>query len=213
MNRNRNGFSLIELLLVLAILSIVLAIATPIYADILNETRYTADRYTIAMIERAECFYSILNNEHSFDQKMAQNESLFAASIAKLENGYIEPVTFQSIENPRWERSKNGWSVAYDLPPSLQEKNNPAIWDPNKTYQKESSVLYKDAIYRARQTNKGLIPGLFGSPWQEITPEWRSFNVYQEGDLVTYGGRIYEAILPSEGKSPVETTYWKQIES
>lgn len=211
MKENQQGFSLIELLLVLAILSIILGIATPIYADIMEEARYTADRYTIAMIQRAESFYSILNNSHSFDTRMVQNEDLFIQSIDKLENGYIDEVVFQTIENPRWERTKTGWTIAYDLPPQLQEKNNPAAWDSNKTYQEEDCVLYKDAIYQARETNKGLIPGLFGSPWQEITCEWRIFNVYQTGDLVTYGDSIYEALLPNEGKSPMEIDYWKKL--
>lgn len=213
MNHNRSGFSLIELLLVLAILSIILGIATPIYADIIEEARYTADRYTIAMIVRAETFYSILNGTHSFDPKKAQDESNFSLSLEKLENGYIEKVTFQSIENPKWERTKIGWTIAYDLPLRLQKKNNPASWDPDKTYRKEDCVLYKDSIYQARETNKSLIPGLFGSPWQEITSEWRAFNVYQIGDLITYHDRIYEALLPSEGKSPLETEYWKPLET
>ena len=213
MKQSQQGFSLIELLLVLAILSIILGIATPIYADILEGARYTADRYTIAMIQRAESFYSILNNTHSFDTRMAQNTDLFVQSIEKLKNGYIDEVVFQSIENPRWERTKAGWIIAYDLPPKLQEKNNPAAWDPNKTYRSEDCVLYKDVIYQARETNKGLIPGLFGSPWQEITSEWRAFNVYQPGDLVTYGTYIYEALVPSEGKSPLETDYWKKLDT
>lgn len=211
MNQSQKGFSLIELLLVLAILSIILGIATPIYADILEEARYTTDRYTIAMIQRAETFYSILNNTHSFDTKMAQNDERFFQSIERLENGYIDKVVFQTIENPRWERTKTGWSIAYDLPAKLQEKNNPALWDPDKAYRAEDCVLYKDAIYQARETNKGLIPGLFGSPWQEITSEWRAFNVYQAGDLVTYGNYVYESLVPNEGKNPLDTHCWKKL--
>ncbi len=213
MRNKQNGFSLIELLLVLAILSLILGIATPIYANILDEARFTADQFTVAMIQRAEVFYSITNNRHSFDSRMAQNETLFADSIAILEDGYLESVTFQSIQNPRWERTNDGWQIDYDLPPKMQKEKNPAAWNKTTFYAKDNCVLYRDAIYQARTSNKGLIPGLFGSPWQEITSDWRVFNVYQPGDLVRYQDRIYKAILPNEGKSPVETTYWKPFDA
>lgn len=213
MKKQRNGFSLIELLLVLAILSLILGIATPIYANLLDEARYTADQFTLAMIQRAETFYSITNNRHSFDSRMAQNETLFADSIAILENGYLESVTFHSIQNPRWERTKDGWRIDYDLPPKMQEKKNPAVWNKNTFYEEDDCVLYRDALFQARESNNGLIPGLFGSPWQEITSDWRIFNVYQIDDLVTYQDRIYQAIQLNEGKSPLETTYWKPLET
>ncbi len=213
MKNQQNGFSLIELLLVLAILSLILGIATPIYANLLDEARFTADQFTLAMVQRAETFYSITNNRHSFDSRMAQNETLFADSIAILENGYLESVTFQSIQNPKWERTKDGWRISYDLPLKMQEKKNPAAWNKNTFYTEDDCVLYRDAIYQARASNKSLIPGLFGSPWQEITSDWRIFNVYQVDDLVTYQDRIYQAIQLNEGKSPLETTYWKPFDA
>lgn len=213
MKKQENGFSLIELLLVLAILSIILGIASPIYADLLDEARFTADQFTLAMIERAETFYAITNNRHSFDSVKPQNESQFSDSIAILENGYLESVTFQSIQNPRWERTRKGWQIGYDLPRKMQEENKPETWNKNVVYAEDDCVVYQEGLYQARKSNKGLIPGLLGSPWQEITPDWRVFNVYQIDDLVLYEDRIYQAIQLNEGKSPVETTYWKPFDA
>ncbi|MGI6449511.1 MAG: carbohydrate-binding protein [Desulfitobacteriia bacterium] len=49
------------------------------------------------------------------------------------------------------------------------------------------------AFYNRYYAHDYEIPGAGIGPWQEVTRQWRYFNVYVEGDLVCYNGRQFKA--------------------
>lgn len=55
--KNRKGFTLIELIVVLAVLAIIMAIAVPRYLGIQKEAQLSADQSTIEMLEKAAELY------------------------------------------------------------------------------------------------------------------------------------------------------------
>lgn len=75
-------------------------------------------------------------------------------------------------------------------------------WESGKVYVKGDRVVYNGTLYEAWYWTQGTVPGQVGSPWQEITTEWRDFNKYAGGDVVEYEGNLYTAwydIYPSVG--------------
>lgn len=59
------------------------------------------------------------------------------------------------------------------------------VWSPEVAYYDYGTyVLHLGRVFWARQyVSKNVEPGLITSPWQEITNEYRNFNVYDTGAL------------------------------
>ncbi len=76
--KNRKGFTLIELIVVLAVLAIIMAIAVPRFIGVQTQAKIDADYTTVANIAKAAELYYARNNET-------------VPTIALLKsNGYIE---------------------------------------------------------------------------------------------------------------------------
>lgn len=60
--KNRKGFTLIELIVVLAVLAIIMAIAVPRFLGVQEQAKKDADTTTAAMIGKAAELYAVTNN-------------------------------------------------------------------------------------------------------------------------------------------------------
>ncbi len=61
LKRNNGGFSLVELIIVIAIMAILVAVVTPIYLKFVERSRKSTDCQTVAEIVRAVQVYSVDN--------------------------------------------------------------------------------------------------------------------------------------------------------
>lgn len=218
--RNKQkGFTLIELIIILAVLSLILAIALPNYLNVQTSSAFRADMVTIDMIEKAESHYHTMNQTHSFDETEMQNTATFQASMEQLAN-LLKPVEFHVITNVHWAFTNNHWHVAYDTSSPSQNDDLAAPedkspdhpeWDQNKNnYFKGDRVVYQNRVFEARHWTNSK-PGLFDSHWNEITDQWRSFNEYATGAVVKYEGQSYRAKWWSKNDTPGHATVWELV--
>ncbi len=194
----KQGFTIFELLAVLTVMAILSAIAVPKVFALVRNSRYKSDLITIANIEKAEEQYFFINKEHSFDPDVEQTAENFPDSLTNLAD-YIENVNFQIVTDVRWKLDGDKWYIAYSYGESEDPPDDPPSpypeWDSTApSYQEDYKVTYNSAVFIARHwVGKGVVPGTLGAPWQELTTEWRNFNRYLGGDIVTYNGAEFEA--------------------
>ena len=88
------------------------------------------------------------------------------------------------------------------------------LWNASIDYLEGSYVLYNGAVYYTRYyANAGTVPGTMGSPWQELTDEWRHFNVYLPEDIVIYNGLRYKANWWNTGEAPDSSAAWSRLDN
>lgn len=210
-----NGFTLIELIVTLAILGLILAISVPNYMTVRSKSELRADLVTVGMIEKSEGHYLTMNQRHSFDESAEQSASNFHDSLDNLAS-LIDPVEFYVLTNVHWAKEDNHWYIAYDMISPRGDENadedevlpDHPEWDPNQNhYNGGDRVIYQGRVFEARYWTSS-VPGLFDSHWDEITDEWRSFNIYHGGDTVEYNGHTYIA----KNDTPGSTVVWAFIE-
>jgi type IV pilus assembly protein PilA len=85
--KNRKGFTLIELIVVLAVLAIIMAIALPRFLGIQEDAKEDSDHQTIELIARAAELYFVRENEPDEDEVTV--DELITAN-------YFQEVEFQS---------------------------------------------------------------------------------------------------------------------
>lgn len=95
--RNKKGFTLIELIVVLAVLAIIMAIAVPRFGGVRDQAKVDADMATLASIAKlAEFEYVRLNGEITDNELSADKvKELIAANFGKKEDGGPKAI-FQS---------------------------------------------------------------------------------------------------------------------
>ncbi len=85
--KNKKGFTLIELIVVLAVLAIIMAIAVPKFMGVQEQAKIDADKSTAAMIAKAAELYVIRENKTT-------------VSLSDLTTKYIDSNTkFQYYDN------------------------------------------------------------------------------------------------------------------
>jgi prepilin-type N-terminal cleavage/methylation domain-containing protein len=91
--RNKKGFTLIELIVVLAVLAIIMAIAVPRFVGVQEEAKVESDRATLANIVKISEFYLVKG-------KMEAGETYEGAGLLGIiEADFPNGVEFQSKGN------------------------------------------------------------------------------------------------------------------
>ncbi len=95
--KNKKGFTLIELIVVLAVLAIIMAIAVPRFIGVQNQAKLDADESTKDMVLKAAELYYINENEPS------------SFTIENLVNkGYLEEFALQAdTDNDTYDKVKD----------------------------------------------------------------------------------------------------------
>jgi type IV pilus assembly protein PilA len=82
--KNKKGFTLIELIIVIALLGVIAAIAVPRYGGVLEQSRVSSDAITLEMVEKAAELYNFQNPD----------STRTSITISELHtNGYIDSAT------------------------------------------------------------------------------------------------------------------------
>ena len=91
------------------------------------------------------------------------------------------------------------WGAGYN---PIETPEN--TWDPEVVYYIGDEVIYNGSVFTPHWNSvKGKVPGLIDSPWQEITDEWRAFNIYPtSGIVVWHNGVKYMSVYYSKGLEP-----------
>ncbi|NLI91829.1 MAG: prepilin-type N-terminal cleavage/methylation domain-containing protein [Peptococcaceae bacterium] len=72
-----------------------------------------------------------------------------------------------------------------------------------QAYPSTTYVIYNGrAFYNRYYASASDIPGNLGAPWQEVTKQWRNFNVYDTGNKVCYNNRQFQARYYSYNQQP-----------
>lgn len=84
--------------------------------------------------------------------------------------------------------------IAKSAGPSWEDREYPA-WNSEAAYRQGQRVFHREAVFEPKWSIAGWREP--GNPrfrvWQEITDQWRDFNVYHQGDRVWHNNQQYSA--------------------
>lgn len=82
-----------------------------------------------------------------------------------------------------------------------------------QSYQASTYVTYNGSAFYSRfYADASQVPGVLGTPWQEITKKWRDFNVYNTNDIVCYNSIKFQARYYSYNQQPgLLSSPWQEI--
>ena len=86
------------------------------------------------------------------------------------------------------------------------------LWSSGTSYSGGSYVIFDGKVFVARNWTQNQEPGLLESPWQEVTDEWRFFNVYSTGDEVIVGESTFVARNWTQNNEPgLISSPWQEV--
>lgn len=105
--RSNKGFTLVEMVIVLAIIGVIAALAIPIYGNIMEKANQTADEANIKTVETAVAVYQAENGALPSIDEETNTEEAFNELITELHGaGYLKDATL--------EVNSDGRSFTYD---------------------------------------------------------------------------------------------------
>ena len=110
--RRRPGFTLIELMIVMAIVSIIISIAVPLYQKSIIRSKESVLRNNLFTLRT-------VIDEYTYDKQKAPQTLQDLVT-----EGYLRAVPTDPITN-----SDSSWRVIQEDPMSAASQNEPGIWD------------------------------------------------------------------------------------
>ena len=111
-NRGRRGFTLIELMIVMAIIAILISIAVPIYNHVITRSRESVLRNNLFTMRS-------LIDEYTYDKQKAPQSLPDLVSEGYLRQVPVDPIT----------GSKDTWNVIMEDPNNAMNPQEPGIYD------------------------------------------------------------------------------------
>jgi len=221
------AFTLIELIVVIAIVSILASMAVPNLFSLIDRSKVAADMQNVAVLNSATNIYAVSNNLGSpdiFNGLDSDNDR-----INELVNvGFLAvvPDPVQSGVQYIWDIDIQKWILSDsdsgeqidgpdDTPPAEPTYIPPSaypLWESGKAYAGGTYIAYDGKVFRAHYyASENQVPGVLYNPWQEITDEWRNFNVYLSGDTVKFNGNTFNSRNWSQNQQPgLISSPWQQ---
>lgn len=203
--RNDKGFTLIELILVISIMIIVAIISIPKFSNIVDTQKEKSCIVNRNNLIQQYHLQSSIDENLTLDNFIENSSSYFKKEVACPSNGEYSIVDDEIICSVHGSVPVNEDGDENDEEEDEEdETNNYPEWDSTKSnYNSGDIVNYNGGTFKTRNWVSGnVVPGTVGSPWQELTDNWRNFNVYQSGDEVDYNGASFRArdpIWPTTG--------------
>jgi len=110
--RRRNGFTLIELMIVMAIIAILISIAVPIYNHVITRSRESVLRSNLFTMRS-------MIDEYTYDKQKAPQTLDDLVS-----DGYLREVPMDPMTN-----SKDTWKLIMEDPDNAMNPQDPGIYD------------------------------------------------------------------------------------
>ena len=210
---NKKGFTLIELIIVMAIISILSYIILPSIASSLQIGHNSADESNLQVLNSTTMFLrtTMKGNDPFEDPDKSSDELMDVLVNKKLLPNKLTPLTpgkeFAWFRNEgKWDYSDAAFDdsddddddddvIIVDPEDPVDEEppvTGPQPWKSTVTYKQGDEVLYNGSLYEARKDTKST-PGTVNGDWQEITTEYRNFNLYNTGDEVIFDGKVFIA--------------------
>jgi type IV pilus assembly protein PilA len=152
--RNTKGFTLLEMLIVLAIITILAVIVVPSYSKILRESESKSDLSNLAILNRSTVYYRMdIETADPFEITTNTNEFLMGELVSE---GYLSEVITPLAANAtfEWDFDTAAWSYYVD-----GEATGDAIIENFTAHIAESSIQYD--TFLATSTTWGSLSNLY----------------------------------------------------
>jgi prepilin-type N-terminal cleavage/methylation domain-containing protein len=210
---NKRGFTLIELIIVMAIISILSYIILPSITTSLQIGHNSADESNLLVLNSTTEFLrtTMKGNDPFEDPDKSSDELMSVLVNKKLLPNKLTPMAAGKKfawfpEQGKWDYSDASFDDDDDddddiidppddeEPPEDEEPpvTGPQPWKSGKEYKQGDEVLHNGSLYEARKDTTST-PGTVNGDWQEITTEYRNFNLYASGDEVIFDGKVFIA--------------------
>ena len=113
--KNEKGFTLLELIIVIAILTTLATVAIPIYTDVLESSRAEADKVSLVTLNQSSVAYAMINDIPTPDVDIFEGIGTDEARIHKLIDEkflLMAPVAQQKDAEFNWEVDAQKWVIS-----------------------------------------------------------------------------------------------------
>lgn len=224
------GFTLIEMIITIAVIAVLSAVAVPSYTKVLGKAKQEADNASIVTLNNVTIAYANMNKIAADIFTGISNNTERMQHL--VEKQYLSDVveTQQNDVSFEWIIDDQAWTVSEETGSEEKEKEEkkekekkkekkedvskyPA-WESSSIYSKANTyVVYKDKVYFNKWwVNGSTLPGT-NQVWQQVSDEWVKLNIYVAGETTYYNNKQYKAKYWTSGKIPTDSAYgpWELV--
>jgi len=216
--KNKKGFTLIEIVFLIAIIAILIAIAIPSYVYVQNKAKYEVDSASVAILNNATAAYAAMNGIETsevYSGILDDDDKIAFLIEQKYLSNEVAPI--QEDAKFVWNSDSSKWILVGGLDIEEDEETEEdedieySVWEAKIKYDKDTYLMHDGKLYYNRNKTKKE-PGTH-KVWQEVSDYWVKLNIYKKGDIVIQGDETYIAKRNSSGKTPeYNPKHWELAE-